>query len=146
MTKVLLLSVKPRFARAILEGRKTIEVRRKFPDLPPGTVVVLYSTSPERAVVGTVRLKQTFRVAPNDVWESYANNIDIDKNALSEYLEGVVESTLLEVEAPEIWEQPVRLRALREMLGIEPPQSFRYLAPEQVDLMRSSIVSVGGAV
>lgn len=138
MNKVLFLSVKPRFARALLEGRKTVEVRRKFPEVPAGTVVVLYSTSPERAVLGTVRLKQTTRVDPSEVWGMYADEIDLEQGALTEYLEGALESTLLEVEDPETWTSPVTLSALREVLGVEPPQSFRYLAPEQVEMIRSS--------
>jgi predicted transcriptional regulator len=135
MTRVLFLSVKPRFARAILEGRKTVEVRRKFPVVPAGTVVVLYSSSPERAVLGTVRLRQTTRVDSSEVWARYADDIDIEEDALGVYLEGAAMSTVLEVEEPETWARPVRLGALRRILGIEPPQSFRYLAPEQVALI-----------
>lgn len=135
MTKVLFISVKPRYARAILEGRKTVEVRRKFPQLPSGTMVVLYSSSPERAVLGTVRLKRTTRVASSAVWAMHADSIDIGKDALSEYLEGADASTLLEVEDPQTWEQPIPLDQLRDLLGVEPPQSFRYLRPEQVALI-----------
>lgn len=145
MTKVLFLSVKPQFARAILEGRKTVEVRRRFPEVPSGTVVVLYSTSPERAIIGTVRLKQTIRIDPSQVWEMYADEIQIEEDALTDYLHGATESTLLEVEDPQTWTRPVALSALRETLGVEPPQSFRYLASEQVDLIRGKQIRVGGA-
>ncbi|MBX3100121.1 MAG: ASCH domain-containing protein [Salinibacterium sp.] len=138
MTKVLFLSVKPRFARAILEGRKTVEVRRKFPEVPAGTVIVLYSSSPERAVLGTVRLKQMTRVDSSEVWELYSMEIALPQDALAEYLHGALESTLLEVENPETWPIPVTLGALRKVLGVEPPQSFRYLAPEQLEAIRTS--------
>lgn len=145
MTRTLLLSVKPRYARAILAGRKTIEVRRRFPEVPAGTVVVLYSSSPERAIIGTVRLKQTIRVDPGKVWELYANKIDIEKRALVAYLDGATVSTLLEIEDPETWIRPVTLSALRETLGVEPPQSFRYLAAEQVALIRhNNMLTDGG--
>lgn len=140
MTRALFLSVKPRYARAILEGRKTVEVRRKFPEVPAGTVVVLYSSSPERAVLGTVRLKQTIRVDPSHVWERFSDVIEIDEDALTEYLAGAAASTVLEVEDPETWTKPVSLRSLRMLLGVEPPQSFRYLEPDQVDLIRGERV------
>lgn len=132
MTRALLLSIKPRYARAILEGRKTVEVRRKFPVVPAGTTVVLYSSSPEKAIIGTVRLKRTMRVDPSHVWTLHGSDIDIDEGDLDNYLDGANESTLLEVEAPDVWEQPVSLNSLREILGVEPPQSFRYLKSEQV--------------
>jgi len=136
MTKILLISVKPRFARALLEGRKTVEVRRRFPDLPVGTVVVIYASSPERAVLGAVRLKYVMRVDPNEVWGLHAGDIEIDEHALIEYLAGATESTLLKVESPEVWARPVSLATLRDTLGLDAPQSFRYINSEQVALMR----------
>lgn len=137
MTRALLLSVKPRFARAILEGRKTVEVRRRFPQVPAGTTVVLYSSSPERAVLGTVRLTRAIRVNPNAVWETYSEDIGIEEDALEDYLVGADSSTVLQVEAPESWSRPVSLGLLRETLGLEPPQSFRYLTEDQVEAIRS---------
>lgn len=133
MTRALLLSIKPQFARAILEGRKTIEVRRRFPYIDPGTTVVLYSSSPEKAVLGTVRLRRTIKVNPDCVWGLHGLDIGISESDLNAYLEGADESTLLEVDCPDSWEQPVPLNSLRTVLGIEPSQSFRYLATEQVE-------------
>ncbi|HWV48106.1 MAG TPA: ASCH domain-containing protein [Microbacterium sp.] len=138
MKRALLISVKPRYARAILEGRKTVEVRRRFPEVPPGTTVVLYSSSPERAVLGTVRLKQTITVPSDRVWEMHSSAIDIAEDALGEYLEGAEDSTLLEVEDPQTWARPVSLTSLRALLGLEPPQSFRYLDADQVALIATS--------
>ncbi|APH45461.1 hypothetical protein BMW26_11240 [Microbacterium sp. 1.5R] len=138
MTRALFISIKPRYARAILEGRKTVEVRRRFPTVPPGTTVVLYSSSPERAIVGTVRLKHTSRMAPDRVWALHSEAIDIAEEALGQYLEGADASTLLEVEDPRPWVRPVPLEVLRALLGVEPPQSFRYLNPEQVDVITRS--------
>lgn len=146
MTRALFLSVKPRYARSILEGRKTAEVRRRFPDVPAGTVVVLYSSSPERAVLGTVRVKQTVRVEPSEVWERFSESINIDKEALAEYLAGAEASTVLEVEEPKTWNRPVPLRLLRDLLGVEPPQSFRYLVPEQVAMIQSEPASITDSV
>lgn len=139
MSRAVLLSMKPRFARAILEGRKSVEVRRKFPSIPAGTVVVIYASFPERAVVGTVRLRQTISVSPDRVWDLYSASIDIDQAELDAYLDGAGTSVLLEVDSPDEWSAPVALDKLRNILGIEPPQSFRYLRDEQVQLIRASI-------
>ncbi|MBH0117142.1 ASCH domain-containing protein [Salinibacterium sp. NG253] len=139
MTRALFLSLKPRYARAILEGRKTIEVRRKFPVVPEGTMIVLYSSSPERAVLGTVSLKRTTRIDPSQVWNLHADAIEISKAELTRYLHGAPESTLLEVENPSTWNTPVPLSALRKAIGVEPPQSFRYLETAQVELMQSGV-------
>ncbi|QUY62296.1 hypothetical protein [Gulosibacter molinativorax] len=99
----------------------------------PGTTVVLYSSSPEKAVLGTVRLRRTIKVNPDCVWGLHGSDIGISESDLNAYLEGADESTLLEVDCPDSWEQPVPLNSLRTVLGIEPSQSFRYLATEQVE-------------
>lgn len=136
MNRSLLLSIKPQYARAILEGRKTIEVRRSFPLVPAGATVVLYASSPEKAVLGTVRIKRASKLKSNLVWRLHRADIAIDEADLNVYLNGADESTLLEVEAPDFWEQPVSLSILRQTLGIEPSQSFRYLRSDQVARLR----------
>ena len=54
--RALFISVKPRYANAILEGIKTVELRRTRPNLPDGSLVILYSSTPTRAVVGWAHL------------------------------------------------------------------------------------------
>src|SRR5438105_780743 len=49
----LFLPIRPRWALAILEGSKRWELRTRRPSVDSGDVVVLYATSPLRAVVGS---------------------------------------------------------------------------------------------
>ena len=49
--RVALMSIHPRYAHAILEGRKTVEFRKR-PLAEDVTHVVIYSTVPDRAVIG----------------------------------------------------------------------------------------------
>lgn len=135
MAQAVLLSVKPRYAHEILSGRKTVEVRRRFPIIPSGTTVVIYSTSPERAIIGTVLVKRSTKVDPSDVWKLHSKDIRIERDDLIDYLDGASESTLLEVESPLRWDKSVPLDLFRSAIGVEPPQSFRYLQPAQVALV-----------
>ncbi|WP_237302536.1 ASCH domain-containing protein [Streptomyces sp. S063] len=48
--RALLLSLHPRFATAILNGEKTVELRRQRVAVPPGTPVIIYATSPTMAL------------------------------------------------------------------------------------------------
>ncbi len=123
----ILLSVRPVYAAGLLAGTKTAEVRRRFPDQPPGTMIYVYSSSPERAVLGTLRLDAIDRPASADVWLRYRDRIQISRPSLEEYLSDCDEAAILQVSEPTTWQVPVSLIALREVVGIEPPQSFRYL-------------------
>lgn len=53
--RVALISIRPRYAHAILDGRKTVEFRKRrlAEDV---THVVIYSTRPDRAVIGFFEL------------------------------------------------------------------------------------------
>src|SRR6266851_9958504 len=61
--KDLLISIKPEYASAILEGRKTVELRRKFPeDVAFGSRLYIYSSSPIQAVVGIASVTRVDRL------------------------------------------------------------------------------------
>ncbi|CAN5337633.1 ASCH domain protein [soil metagenome] len=130
--KTVFLSVKPKYARAILSGDKTVEVRRRFPELDQGTTIVIYASSPERQVLGSVTLSGIERPSSVDVWDGYADVIGIDRASLDEYLDDATFAALLKVTSPVRWMRPIPLHELRSATDVEPPQSFRYLSPEQL--------------
>lgn len=62
--RTLLLSLRPRYATAILTGDKTTELRRRPVNALPGTPIILYASSPIMAVVGTARLADVHSCFP----------------------------------------------------------------------------------
>jgi len=134
----ILLSVRPIFARALLAGTKTAEVRRRFPQQPAGTTLYLYSSTPDRAVLGTIRLGSIDRPSAEDVWNLYKNEIQIDEGDLATYLSQAASAAILLVTDPNPWEYPVPLESLRKNVAVEPPQSFRYLNREHILALEES--------
>jgi predicted transcriptional regulator len=134
--KAVLLSVRPVFARSLLAGTKTAEVRRRFPDLARCTELFVYSSTPDRSVLGSIRLSGIHRTTPSEVWDSYGGEIDIARDELTRYLAGTDDVAVLSVTQPVRWPNAVPLESLRTRIGIEPPQSFRYLTQEQAESLR----------
>lgn len=132
MSRTLLLSVRPRFAAMLLAGTKTAEVRRRFPEIPVGMTVVIYSSSPEKAVLGTMTVQKLVRSTAAGIWGDYSDAIGIGKPELTDYLEGASECSVLELKEPQRWANTVSLEALREFMHLEPAQSFRYLNARQL--------------
>jgi len=135
--RAVLLSVKPRFAHPLLLGTKTAEVRRRFPFLASGTKVFVYSSSPDRAVIGTFTLTDVTRVDTEDVWGGHAHKLLIGRSELAEYLDGTTEAAIVGAAQPQVWEQPLLLSALRSEVGVEPPQSYRYVTAPQVAILEA---------
>ena len=51
--RMMILSLRPRFADAILSGVKTVELRRTEPKIRVPTLAFIYASTPARALLGT---------------------------------------------------------------------------------------------
>lgn len=125
--RVLLISVKPRYAEAILDGTKTVELRRTRPSLPDGSLILLYSSTPTRAVVGWARLKRVHEGTPEEIWDALGDGAAIDAVAFDAYFEGAAAAFALQLDGVVEAARPVPLSVIRA-IGIQPPQSWRYLS------------------
>lgn len=127
----LLISIRPRFAEAILSGVKSIELRRTRPRVLPGTMVLLYASSPRMAVIARARVSRIVEDEPHRIWHDHEDAVGITAQEFVEYFEGARIAyglVLTEVTALE----PLPIAGLRA-LGLEPPQSWRYLASDLLD-------------
>jgi predicted transcriptional regulator len=135
----LLLSLRPRFAEAILNGSKTIEIRRRPVKAPAGTPLVLYASSPTMAVVGTAVLADVVVLTPHTAWRRYRETLGVTWAEFSDYLEGAPAAHLLRVTDAKELNKPLPLQALRRSTSFHPPQSFRYIAPSDPPQIRRLI-------
>jgi predicted transcriptional regulator len=94
--------------------------------------VIIYASSPEKSILGTMRVRRLVRITAEEIWRDYSGVIGIGQAELTEYLEGASESSVLELDTPNLWSRPVSLDDLRRHLAVEPAQSFRYLTDKQL--------------
>lgn len=119
-----LLSLKPRFAEAILAGKKTFEFRRALFRRPVNRVVI-YASSPTRKVVGEFTISKVLFLSLDALWNSTRHGGAIDRNYFEQYFEGRSQGYALKVKRARRYKAPL---CLHKDLGIKyPPQSFRYL-------------------
>ncbi len=123
------VSIKPEFTQAIATGRKTVELRRKFPTVAPGMWLVVYATHPVGAVVGIASIKGVDRRPPSDLWEVHQDSAGVTKPFFDEYFHGCDEGHAVELGE---WRplEPTSVAKMNTILpGFRPPQSYRYLGP-----------------
>ncbi|MFJ4407674.1 ASCH domain-containing protein [Streptomyces sp. NPDC088910] len=125
--RALLISVHPRFATAILEGTKTVELRRQRVAVPEGTPVVLYATSPVMAIVGTARVSRVDSATPAVIWRRHRADSGINRDEYNAYMHGASQASALVLKSPQPLEQAVPLARLRVGGPFHPPQSYRYV-------------------
>ncbi|MEU4362223.1 ASCH domain-containing protein [Promicromonospora sp. NPDC023987] len=137
----MLLSIRPRYAEAILRGTKTVELRRTRINVPAGAILVIYSSSPTRAVLGTAVLDGIVEDAPGALWPEVRSVAGILRREYNEYFRGARTAFALHLRDVVQLSVPVPLHDLRTRTGLEPPQSFRYVTAEQVRVLQRSTPS-----
>ncbi len=130
--RTLLLSLRPRFAELLLQGTKTVELRRVQPDVGRGTLVLLYASSPMRALVGTSVVEDVQVAARDDIWRRVGAHSGISRGEYDHYFDGASTAVAIQLEQVRRLAKPISLSELRQGRGwFRPPQSFRYLSAQQ---------------
>lgn len=121
------LSIKPAYSERILDGRKTVELRRRFPvSAPSGALAYIYSTSPVKAMVGTASIRDVLKLPVEQIWTEFENSVFIERNQFDKYFDGLDHGFALVFDDVRAFSRPLPLSELREKFGFEPPQSFLY--------------------
>ena len=119
-----LMSIRPPFASAILDGSKQVEFRKRrlASDIER---VVIYTTSPVMAVVGEFQVADQVVSSPAALWRRFAGVAGIDRRSFFEYFDGSDKAVGIVIESVTEYDRPQPLAEFDP--GSRPPQSFRYL-------------------
>jgi len=120
----ILLSIKPRFARAILAGTKRFEFRRRGFAATPDHVAI-YSTSPEQQIIGWFDVERVIEDTPEALWERCGHAGGIEREEFMAYYEGCTTGFAIEIGDTESLGTPISLSDLP--VPVTAPQSYRNL-------------------
>lgn len=137
------LSIKPIYSEKILAGRKTVELRRRFPvSAPNGTLAYIYSSSPVKAMVGTALIRDVLKLPIEQIWTEFETTAFIERPLFDEYFDGLDHGYALVFEDVKSFSRPLPLHELREQFGFEPPQSYLYAKRDLRRALRNERASV----
>jgi predicted transcriptional regulator len=129
----LFLSLRPRFADLLLDGSKSVELRRVRPDVAPGTTVLLYASSPTMKLVGKAEVAEVKVAATRQIWREHGRETGISRSEYNDYFKGLEDAVAIKLVNVRRLDKPRALQDLRARLaGFQPPQSYRYLDRAQV--------------
>ena len=127
-----IISIHPRHAHAILDGVKTIELRRRVPLLQAGTKLWIYATRPLGAVIGTSMVEQVVRGDPAEIWQRYGSQSGLQRAEYDKYFEGVSEAIGLILTNVLRTPKHVPIEDLRGLRpGFHPPQVITWMSREE---------------
>jgi type I restriction enzyme S subunit len=120
----ILLSIKPKYADAILNGSKQYEFRRKIFKRKNINKVYMYSTSPIKKIVGTFTVGEIIEDHPRGLWKRCQNKSGINEAEFFNYFDGVGIGYAIKIKDLERIREPVDPRSI--FPNFTPPQSFCY--------------------
>ena len=83
-----IISIRPNFADAILDGTKTVELRRRIPPIAVGTRLWIYATRPTAAIVGSAIVSAILRDTPDVIWKRVSNKTALERGEFDHYFDG----------------------------------------------------------
>lgn len=126
MGRVLVMSIRPHFAERIFKGEKHAELRRVRPQVDAGDIVIVYASSPTKALVGAFVISGVCSMATSNMWTGHANELGVTREEYASYFAGAdVAHALLLAERVRFGDVP--LEDMRQRLGLfRPPQSYMF--------------------
>lgn len=127
--RAVLLSIKPKYADLILDGKKRVELRRSWPGNDIG-VMILYSSAPVQKLVGVAYIDKLERRDVDGLWalsEEFGGGVTRDE--LDDYFAGKKTAFGILIARTERANRPISPKDV--FPDFVPPQSFQYLSPNE---------------
>lgn len=126
--EALLLSVRPTFARRILEGTKTVELRRVRPQIEPGQQVLIYASSPTMALLGSAVVERLDSASPKALWGSVAGAAGVSRAEYDDYFRDAELAVAIWLTSVAEFRRHIPLDELRQRWPwFRPPQSYCFV-------------------
>ena len=131
----ILLSIKPKWAALILEGKKTVELRKQWTKSDDIQRIYLYASSPVKKIVGWMELELAACESVDELKRDTEPYSQVPSEEFNSYFSGKETGWGLFIRRAVKIERPISLNAVAE----RPPQSWMKLSPEQSLLLGGRI-------
>lgn len=119
----MLLSIKPKYAKVIFEGKKTYEFRKCKPKKDVDQIII-YASSPQKEVVGEATIEEILEGTPKEIWEIAKSASGITKRDFLAYYKGKEKAFAYKLKNVVVYEKPKELSCF----GVnQAPQSYMYV-------------------
>ncbi len=127
---ILIISVKPEYARKILKGEKTIELRKCAPKkVGKNDFILIYVTAPVKELWGVYKIENIVKENPNILWENFGEQTGISKQEFYDYYKENKSAFGIQLqEVKNLIKHSIHLERLKNLIpGFMPPQTYSYI-------------------
>jgi predicted transcriptional regulator len=127
------MAIRPKYVRAILAGRKTVELRRRAFGRDVSHVVI-YATHPIQRIVASFDVQYVDQLPRGGAWRSLASAGAITRAEFASYFDGAESVVAIGITNVTRVEPTCLDRVGRRL---RPPQSYVYLTGRQIGRLRA---------
>ena len=122
----LLMSVKPEFAERIMQGKKTVELRRKFSTRWINHRINIYASAPVMSLIGEARIAGVVANKPEIIWERFHSQVGCSRVEFDAYAAGADELYAIELDEVRPYRDRLPITHMSHLLKeqLTPPQSY----------------------
>ena len=122
----IIMSIKPKYVNRILNGTKKFEFRRNIPlKIRDVDKIFIYSTSPQKKIVGHFLVKDVYKMKINDLWYKTKKHSGIEKKDFKDYFKDKKDGFAIEIGMVVEYGIPLDFKEI-DKTGVV-PQSFKYI-------------------
>jgi predicted transcriptional regulator len=134
----LLLSIQPKYANKIFEGTKKVELRKVRPKLKENDWVLIYVSTPIKALVGAFQVERLVEVSTGRLWKVVQPDAGITRKEFNSYYDDYSTGIGIFFRRVKKFHTPIVLPQLKEAWpGFHPPQCHMYITSKQLRLIES---------
>ena len=124
-----LLSIKPKYVKSIIEGKKRYEFRKTMFKNRGINLIYIYSSSPVKKIVGTFEIGGILEDHPANLWGVVKEFAGIQQRDFFSYFEGRSRAFAIGIQNLQEFNDPIDPYVT--MPGFVPSQSYCYLDGEK---------------
>lgn len=134
--KYLFLSIKKEYVNRIFEGKKQIELRKSRPNVTAGDCIIIYCTSPIKAIVGLATILDIISENPERMWQLYSKRLGISRSDYFRYYNNSSKAIGIILGEVQKLDDHICLSLIKQQIPtFTPPQTYKYfmnfVPPEQ---------------
>ncbi|MBB6496042.1 hypothetical protein [Methanococcus maripaludis] len=123
----ILLSIKPKYVKEILNGSKKYEFRKSiFKKYDKNELVFIYSSYPVKRIVGTFIVGDIIENCPKILWNEFKNVSGIKESEFFKYFKEKDKGYAIQINKLNEFENPVNPKDINP--DFRAPQSFCYIS------------------
>lgn len=140
---ILLISIKPKYAKQIFNGNKTVELRRVRTKLKTGDLVLVYVTSPQQELIGyfdveKVIVIENLKCHRKLFWQKVKKYACLEYSEFKTYYQGASIGVAIFINDFQLFDSSIELQTLKQKLpNFHPPQSYHYLNTEKTNIVEA---------